>query len=451
MPVLSHRSVLLVVMVCWLVLPSASAAQDAFPGVLSIRERVATVNRIVEARLDHLLPVAMRETGFDMWIITTNEDNLDPVFQTMIPYNTWTPITQIVVFYDPGPGKPIERLNVSRTNLRGLYKDAWDTRAWDNEKKESQWDSLARIVRERDPKAIGINEGDVQWAAGGLTVALKKALVSAIGPTYAARLRSAEPLATRWLETLLDEEIEVYSHVVAVAHALVAETMSNVVITPGTTTIDDMNYHYWQRVADFGLDTSFLPNCTVRGRSPRDTEKWGKDDRTVRHGDLVHCDVGIKYLRYNTDHQEWAYVLRVGETDAPESFKKVLAEVNRLQDAYAGEFKAGLTGDQLLANILATAKARGIAKPRIYSHSIGYFLHEPGPLIGLPWEQKSNPGRGDVRLVDNSCFTAELSVDVPIPEWGGKELRLGAEQDVVFTKGRVHFLNGRQTAFHLVR
>lgn len=445
------RSLLLTVAVCWLALPPVSSAQDGSPEVLGIRERVATVNRILEARLDRLLPVAMREAGFDMWIITCNEDNLDPVFETMIPYNTWTPITQILVFYDPGPGKPIERLNVSRTNLRGLYKDAWDAGAWDNDKKESQWASLARIVRERDPKVIGINEGDVQWAAGGLTVTLKKALVNAVGPTYAARLRSAEPLATRWLQTLLDEEVDVYSHVVAVAHALVAETMSNVAITPGVTTIDDMNYHYWQRAADQGLDVSFLPSCTIRGRSPQDSEKYGKDDRTVRRGDLLHCDVGIKYLRYNTDHQEWAYVLRVGESDVPDSFKKVLAEGNRLQDAYADEFKAGLTGDQLLANILTTAKARGIAKPRVYSHSIGYLLHEPGPLIGLPWEQKNNPGRGDVTLVDNSCFTAELSVDLPVPEWGGRELRLGIEQDVVFTRGRVHFLNGRQTQFRLVR
>jgi hypothetical protein len=128
-----------------------------------------------------------------------------------------------------------------------------------------------------------------------------------------------------------------------------------------------------------------------------------------------------------------------------------MAEANRLQDVYAGQFKAGLTGDQLLANILSTARSRGIATPRVYSHSIGYYLHEPGPLIGLPWEQVRNPGRGDVPLVNNSCFTAELSVSVPIPEWGGKELRMALEQDVAFTGGKVHFVNGRQTAFHLVK
>ncbi len=444
------RSWLVFLFACSLAATSVRAADQMFPSVLSIRDRVATVNRIVEARLDRLLPIAMRETGFDMWIITSNEDNYDPVFQTMIPYNTWAPITQIVVFYDPGAGKAIERLNVSRTNMRGLYKNAWDAAAWDTQKTESQWDALARVVKERDPKVIGINEGDVQWAAGGLTVALKKALVAAIGPTYTARLRSAEPLATRWLETFIDDEIPVYSQAVAVGHAIVAETMSNAAITPGTTTTDDMNYYYWQRAANLGLDTSFLPGCSIRARSPDDIAKWGKDDRVVRHGDLLHCDVGIKYMRYNTDHQEWAYVLRPGESDAPESLKKAFVDANRLQDIYASEFKAGLTGDQLLANILATARATGLKNPRVYSHSLGYYLHEPGPLIGLPWEQVKNPGRGDVKLVDNSCFTAELSVDMPIPEWNGRDLRLAIEQDVIFTGGRVHFLNGRQTAFHLV-
>jgi hypothetical protein len=434
----------------FIMIVSAAGAVDR-PAVLRIEGRIATVNRVVAMRLERLLPQVMRQNGFDMWLIICNEDNLDPVFLTMIPYDTWAPITQILVFYDPGPGKEIERLNLSRTNLKGLYKDVWDYNAWDNEKRESQWDCLARIVRELNPRTIGINEGEVQWAAGGLTVPLKKALVEAIGAQYSGRFKSAEPLATRWLETFLDEELDIYGQVVAVAHDILARTMSNVAITPGVTTIDDMNHFYWQQVADLGLDIAFNPSCTVRGRSPQETEKYGKADRTIRRGDLLHCDVGIKYLRYYSDHQEWAYVLRLGESDVPETFKKAMAEANRLQDVYAGQFKAGLTGDQLLANILSTARSGGIATPRVYSHSIGYYLHEPGPLIGLPWEQVRNPGRGEVALVDNSCFTAELSVSVPIPEWGGRELRMALEQDVAFTGGKVHFVNGRQTAFHLVK
>lgn len=431
---------------------SAFPTGQKSPVVLSIRDRAALVYQITQKRLDLLLPKMMRETGFDMWIISCNEDNLDPIFETMMPYENWNPITQILVFFDQGPEKGVERLNVSRTDTQGLFKNVWDAAAWDTQKKESQWDCLGRIVRERNPKRIGVNEGEVQWAAGGLTAVLKKRLVEAIGPTYSARLQSAEPLATLWSETFLDEEIDLMEHAAALSHAIIAEMFSNRAVTPGFTTVDDLRYYYWQRVADLGLKVSFSPFVSIRGRHPKEVEKYGKEDKVIRPGDFLHCDVGLKYMRYNSDNQEMAYVLKQGETDVPETFRKMMTETNRLQDVYCGEFKAGLTGNEMLGNMLRKAGALGISKPRIYSHSLGYFLHEPGPLIGLPWEQVNNPGRGDVRLVPNSCFTAEMSVTMPVPEWGeGKEFRLPLEQDVVFTGSGVYFLDGRQTKFHLIR
>jgi len=431
--------------------PALAAEEPGFPNVLSIRERVELVNTITLKRLELLIPKFLRETGLDMWIITCNEDNLDPIFKTMIPYGQWCPITQIIVFFDRGPEKGVERLNVSRTGMPAFFKNVWDAAAWDNEKKESQWACLKRIVLERNPQKIGINEGGIQWVAGGLTAVLKDRLVKAIGPDYAARLLSAEPLATLWAETLLDEEIKLMERAAALSHAIIAETFSTKVVTPGRTTVDDLRFHYWQRVANFGLELAFYPFFTIRERQPEVIEKYGKDDKAIRPGDFIHCDVGLKYMYYNSDHQEWAYVPRVGETDVPETFKKIMSEGNRLQDIYCGEFRTGLTGNQLLGNILKTAGEKGIPKPRIYSHSLGYFLHEPGPLIGLPWEQVNNPGRGDVKLVPNSCFTAELSVTIPVPEWDGKELRLSLEQDIIFTGEGTYFLDGRQTSFHIIK
>jgi len=448
------RSIVFALVALFWTLPCSNASPLAgdVPSVLSIRERAALILQITQKRLDVLLPKLMRETGFDMWIISGNEDDHDPIFETMMPYENWNPITQILVLFDQGPDKRVERLNVSRTDTQRLFKNVWDAAAWDTQKKESQWDCLGRIVRERDPKKIGINEGEVQWAAGGLTVVLKKRLVEAIGPTYASRLQSAELLATLWSETLLDEEIELMERAQAVSHSIIADMFSNRVATPGLTTTDDLRYYYWQRVADLGLKVSFMPFVSIRGRDPKDIEKYGKDDKVIRPGDLVHCDVGLKYMRYNSDAQEMAYVLRAGETGAPEVFRKLMAEENRLQDIFCGEFKAGLTGNEILGNILRKAKETAIPGPRVYSHSLGYFLHEPGPLIGLPWEQVNNLGRGDVKLVFNSCFTAEMSVTAPIPEWGeGKEFRLPMEQAVAFTEEGIFFLDGRQTKFHLIK
>jgi len=433
-----------------LILPLISGSRD-FPTVLSIRERAAAVDGITAMRLDKLLPRVMREAGIDMWIMPSYEDNYDPVFLTMVPYDPWCPITQILVFFDRGPGKGIERLNVSRTNMRGLHEKAWDSRAWDKEKKESQWDCLARIVRERDPKAIGINESDVIWAADGLSASLKRRLVETLGPKYAARMVSAEKATTLWLETLLDEELDLMETAVAISHALIAETFSNSNITPGVTTTDDLMFHYRQRFAELGLGMAFRPHFSIMERHPDVLKQYPKADGIIRRGDVLHCDVGIKYMRYNTDTQEMAYVLRRGETDVPAGLKAGFAEGNKLQDVFCGEFKTGLTGNQLLANILAKAKSVGIEKPRIYSHSLGYYLHEPGPLIGLPWEQVNTGPRGEVKLVPNSCFTVELSINRPVPEWSGKDVRFRFEQDIVFTGDSVYFLDGRQTKFHVIK
>ena len=88
--------------------------------------------------------------------------------------------------------------------------------------------------------------------------------------------------------------------------------------------------------------------------------------------------------------------------------------------------------------------------PRVYSHNLGLYLHEPGPLIGLPWEQTACPGRGDARLDYQSCFTMELSIEDRVPEWDGQSVRLPTEQDVVFTRQGCLPLAGVQTVFHLI-
>lgn len=113
-------------------------------------------------------------------------------------------------------------------------------------------------------------------------------------------------------------------------------------------------------------------------------------------------------------------------------------------------WQQSLTGNEILARALSTARAAGISKPKIYSHSLSHYLHEPGPLMGLPWEQERCPGRGDVVMRYNTVYTVELSVTCPVPEWGGDEVRFPVEQDAMFTEHGAEFIDGRQTEFHLI-
>jgi Xaa-Pro aminopeptidase len=417
------------------------------PRVLSLREQSRVVDEVLRDRFKTILPMALREAGLDMWIIVCNEDNYDPVFKTMLPWEChWAPILQIVVLHDKGKRAGVERLNVSRTDMLGMMKPAWKP-----DGKLDQWATLRKLVSERNPKRIGINQSDVIWAADGLTATLKNKLVKALGPRFAPRLVSAEKACTHWLATLTGRELDLYEHVCGVAHAIIASCFSKTAITAGVTTCDDLRWRFWQTASDLGLGVSFQPYFS-RIRSKKSARHWGKDDKAIRHGDILHCDVGIEYLRLMSDHQELAYVLRPDETEPPQGLRDGLAWANRLQDVFAGVWgkSLGLSGNEILERALKAAHKEGIPNPKIYSHSLGHCLHEPGPLIGLPWEQVNTGARGQVVLDHNMCFTMELCVRCPVPEWGGQEVVFGLEQDVSFTPPGIHFIAARQTGFHLI-
>ena len=421
-----------------------NATPGALPTVLPMRQRSEAIYRTLKDRLEAVLPIAMREAGLDMWIILCQEDNPDPVYTTLIPMDCWCPILQILVFYDRGEGQGIEGINISGTNTKDLYE--WP---YKGQLEEKQWPLLRQIVEERDPQRIGINTGSIQWAAGGLTHNLYLQLTKELPTRYVERLTSAEALVTRWLATLSDEELVLYNHVVDLSRSIISECYSRKVIVPGVTTTRDLVWHYWQRCAELGLQVSFEPFFGLV-RSDEMRAVYGSDDQVVRPGDLLRCDVGLSYLRLNTDHQQTAYVLREGESDAPAGLKDLFADCARLQGVFMDEFRQGLTGNELLTNILTRARREGIPGAKVYSHSLGHMLHEPGPLIGLPWEQDRCQGRGDVRLEHNYCFTMELCVSGPVPEWGGQVVRLGQEEDVCFTLQGCRPIHGRQTGLYLV-
>jgi hypothetical protein len=67
---------------------------------------------------------------------------------------------------------------------------------------------------------------------------------------------------------------------------------------------------------------------------PENFARWGENDNVIRAGDLLHCDVGFKYLRLITDYQELAYVVRPGETTVPQDLLDGMAQANYLQEIF---------------------------------------------------------------------------------------------------------------------
>lgn len=415
------------------------------PQIKPIKEQVEITTKILRKRFETILPLALRDAELNMWLIICQEDNLDPIYKTMIPLDTWPKVLQILIFTDLGVEKGIERINLSMTDTKDLYE-----KPWKGGNHPEQWKLLIEIIEERNPKKIGINIGDINWASGGLTHNLYNQLIEILPEKYFNRLTSAEKACTRWASTLTGDELELYPKVSAVARQIIAKCFSPESITPGTTTVEDLDWLFWQTSIDIGLvEQSFKPYFRIV-RSKVDLEKHPLTDKIIRRGDLVICDVGIKYIGLYTDHQEIAYIRLEGETDAPIGLKNLLVMNKKLQDIFMLEFKHGLTGNQLLENIISTAKEEGITYPKIFSHSIGLLVHEPGPIIGFIWDQSPIPGRGDVKLEYKTCFAMELSNKSVVPEWNNQYVHCQTEHIVKFTHNGCEVLDSVQSSYHLI-
>ena len=424
-----------------LLLPLPALAQD-MPDILPLRERARVQNAWLAERLDTIVPRLMREQRFDMWVLIAREYLEDPVMATMLNAESMRARrTTMLVFFDPGGGRPVERLTVSRYGLGGLFRPAWDPAA-----QPDQFARLAALVAERNPRRIAINVSPSTAFADGLTHSQYRAFMAALPARFRARVRPTDELAVGWLETRIPAEMARYPQIVRIAHAIIAEGFSDRTIRPGTTTADDLVWWYRERIASLGLSTWFHPSVEIfRRGAPEPLE----GDTVIQPGDMLWTDFGITCLGLNTDTQQLAYVLRPGERAAPAGLRAGMADANRAQDALIGSFRTGLSGNEILAAALARARAAGV-NATIYSHPLGYHGHGAGASIGF-WDNQAADPRGTHRLRPDTAWSIELNARRAVPEWDGQEIAFRLEEDAYFDGHEVRWLDGRQTEFHLIR
>jgi Xaa-Pro aminopeptidase len=415
--------------------------------ILPQKDRARVMNGWLKWRLDNILPALMRREGIDMWLVINREYNEDPVYLTLVPEPTMSARrTSILIFHDRGKDQGVERLSGGFYGMAEWYKPTW------TDKKKKQFDSLAEFIKSRNPKKIAIDLS-ADWAFGdGLSSSLKAKLEKALGPEYSSRFISAERLCLGWLETRGPQELSVYRHIAGIAHDLIAEFFSNRVITPDVTTTDDVEWWIRDRITNLGLETWFQPSISIQRQKAEEPKPSPRPD-IIRRGDALHCDVGIRYLGLCTDMQLQAYVLKAGETDAPEGLKDALRRANRVADIFMGEFKTARTGNDIVASAMHKAEAEGL-RPLIYSHPLGVHGHAAGctadarPPEAAPEDIKE---RGRYPLFPDTVYAIEFSSTTAVTEWGKKDIRIGFEDVGVYTEAGCQFVDGRQTKFFIIR
>lgn len=425
---------------------SGQSGNGDSPHILSMQERAEVMDRWTESKLDTLVGELMRREGIDMWVLVAREYNEDPVLLTMLPA-TWQSSrrTTILIFSDPGGGEPVERLAVARYDI-GFFETQWFP-----DEQPDQWKRFGEIVAEKNPDQIGVNISENFALADGISHTDYRNLEESLSPELRERIVSAENLSIGWLETRTEDEMHAYRQINRIAHSIVAEGLSERVITPGITTTEDLQWWYRDKIRELKLTAWFHPSVSIdRSESEEHTGDFSGPDDTniIMPGDVVWVDFGIEYLGFTTDTQRNAYILRQGEKEAPEGLQNALSTANRVQDILTSHFVAGQTGNEILAAALEQAEGEGITTT-IYTHPLGYHGHGAGPTIGL-WDQQGGvPGKGDYPLYANTAHSIELNAEVYVPEWD-RSIMMKLEEDAFFDGSDTYYIDGRMEEFYLV-
>ena len=146
-------------------IPFQLFADDLKSDVLSMRERAKVRDTLLKDRFESVLPNIMRRNNIDMWLIIAREYNEDPVIRTMLPA-TWLNARRrtVLVVFDPGNNKPLETYAVARYAVGEVFKKAWDPEA-----QPDQYNALAELIKQKNPKKIGINKSEFFAQADGLS------------------------------------------------------------------------------------------------------------------------------------------------------------------------------------------------------------------------------------------------------------------------------------------
>ena len=387
-------------------------------------------------KFDQVLPLVMRAHAIDMWIVAVKENHQDPLWEDL--GRGYVSGIGYYVFTDRG-GDRIERA--------ALGPDGYlleESGAYDIFGPASQ---LAEFVKARDPKRIGVNMSDEIGPADGLSFTMHRHLVRTLGEPYAARLVSAERLVSEFRSRRVASEIVAFGESAGLAVQLAERALSNEVITPGKTTLEEVAWWLQDRLLERGLQSEFdMPSVYITGP---DGIVAVSTARAIMPGDVIMIDWGVRLMNFGSDVKRVAYVLKPGEVAPPTSiataFEKALAVRAVLKQA----IKPGLPANETMKTMDAALRAAvyGVIefnKPGnddktdvVYGfHPVGNTGHDIGPSL-TTWQ----PLQSTFELHPHHIFSFEYFAYTPLPEWGGKKLRIPIEDDAILMEEGIQFLH----------
>ncbi len=394
------------------------------------------MNQIRNDKFDLILPEVMKENDIDMWIVMCREGSFDPLYPDL--GEGYVGSTGYYIFTDNGSDR-IERAVLGISGY--LLKEGGSYDYYGSEPE------LKKYVEERDPERIGLNFSKSIGGADGLSYSGFLELAETLGKKYEERFVSAEKLVSDFRSRRVASEIAVYGEACELSYTIAEKALSNAVITPNVTTLEDVAWWMKEELHRHNLESSFgMPSVYVTSlRGVIATS----NDRIIQRGDVIMIDWGVGLMNMYTDMKRMAYVLDEGETRVPPGIQNAFDQAVKVRDIIKKTIKPGVTAQKGEDTVYEALTKAGFNKMKGFNqftdidktdviigcHSVGNWGHGVGPSIAF-----FNPVRLGYELKPSNLLSIELFAYTKVPEWGGKKLRVPLEDDAIITSRGVEWI-----------
>jgi Xaa-Pro dipeptidase len=430
--------------------PGWAQAPDATsPSLLPWSKQIAVREGWLHQRHAALLPM-MRRHAIAMWIVATEEFHEDPLVHHVAPPRPYVGNRDLFVFVDAGNAglKRFAITGYTEDNLRQFFDTGEPLPAPVR---------LGQLLDQFTPKTVGLAIGGSRGMTRSLTHDTYTMIADEVAKRPGVAIVSAQDLIEEYADTRLPDEMPHYRTAVELTEALTRRALSNEVIRPGVTSVGDVRRWLYDAFWAHGVRTWFQPDLRVQrkgaaGATSRGFLAVAPESTVIEQGDVVHLDVGLSYMGFDTDWQKMAYVLRAGETEVPPGLVAAMKNTNTLQAALMTRHsRPGTLAADVYANTMTEMKAAGI-EAMIYSHPIGLHGHGLGASIDFRAAQRADIGQqAQKRLRLGSYISIELNTATPVAEWGGQKVFVMAEDDAHLTERGWEFFRPRQEQWYLIK
>jgi Xaa-Pro aminopeptidase len=388
------------------------------------------MSSIVQEKVDQAIAI-LQEKEIDLWLTFVRETSAagDPALPLIYGYDlTWQSAILLT-----RSGERIIILGRFEAETARRTRAYPQVIAYDQSIRPALLEALERL----QPKKIAINYSLNDTHADGLSFGQYQILSGYLaGTPFAERLVSAEEVIAALRGRKTASEIGLLRQAVATTEEIYARTFD--FLQPGLTE-KQVGEFMWSQMEALGVSESWNKDSCPAVNSGPDSPVGhsGPTDILLQCGHILHFDFGVRQQGYCSDIQRVVYLLRAGETRAPEPVQHGFETITAAIQAAVKAMRPGKEGWQV------DAVARGLVTSAGYpeymygtGHHVGRTTHDGAGMLAPKWERYGETP--SYPLETGQVYTVEPGL--AIPGYG----YIGIEEDVLVTEHGAEFISRPQ-------